>query len=98
MLTNEKMYYLVKNVQPMDGFVDLDFNIVEASKDFELITDHYFELERKAVEDFRKSFRCYSEDSNDGQDVWSFSYRNEKGDDIKYVLCGYRKVRDFVTQ
>ena len=98
MLTNEKCYFIVRNIQTRDGFFDLDFNIVEASKDFESISSHYFKLERKAVERFRKTFFCYSEDSNDGQDVWSFSYRNEKGDDIKYVLCGYRKVRDFVTQ
>lgn len=98
MLRNEKMYFIVRNIQTVDGFFDLDFNVVEASKDFETISSHYIEMERKAVEAFRKSFRCYSEDSNDGKDVWSFSYRNEKDDDITIIFCGYRKVRDFVTQ
>lgn len=96
MLTNEKLYYILRNIQK-GNIVDLDFNVVEVSNDLDMISSRYFEMERKAVEAFRKSFHCYSEDSNDGKDVWSFSYRDDKGNEIKYVLCGNRKVRDFVT-
>lgn len=97
MLTNENMYYIVKNVQTKDGFVNFDYDIVEASEDFETISSRYFRKEQKAIENYKKSFRCYSEDNNDGYDYWMFLYNDENGDEITYVLCGNRKVRDYVT-
>lgn len=96
MLTNEKLYYILRNVQK-GNIVDLDFNVVEISNDLDMISNRYFELERKAVERFRKSFHCISSDTNDGKDYWSFDYSDDKGNEITYVLCGNRKVRDFVT-
>ena len=96
MLTNEKLYYILCNVQK-GNIVDLDFHIIEVSNDLDMISNRYFEMERKAVERFRKSFTSISSDTNDGKDYWSFDYSDDKGNEITYVLCGYRKVRDFVT-
>lgn len=96
MLTNEKLYYILCNVQK-GNIVDLDFHIIEVSNDLDIISNRYFEMERKAVERFRQSFTSISSDTNDGNDYWSFDYSDDKGNEITYVLCGYRKVRDFVT-
>ena len=97
MLTNEKLYYLLQNVQK-GNFVNLDFHIIKVSNDLDIISNLYFKMERKAVEKFRKSFTSINNDTNDGNDYWSFDYSDEKGNEITYVLCGYNKVRDFVTQ
>ena len=96
MLTNEKLYYILRNVQK-GNIVDLDFHIIEVSNDLDMISNRYFEMERKAVERFRKSFTSISSDTHHGKDYWSFDYSDDKGNEITYVLCGYRKVRDFVT-
>lgn len=96
MLTNEKLYYILRNVQ-RGNIVDLDFNVVEVSNDLDMISSRYFEKEQHAAKNYRKSFTCISSDTNDGKDYWSFDYSDEKGNEITYVLCGYRKVRDFVT-
>lgn len=96
MLTNEMLYYILRNVQK-GNIVDLDFHIIKVSNDLDIISNRYFEMERKAAEKFRKSFTCISNDTNDGNDYWSFDYSDEKGNEITYVLCGYNKVRDFVT-
>lgn len=90
MFPNEKMYYILKNVQPKNS-VDLDFNVVEASSDFDDITNHYFDIEKKAVDNYRNSFRCYDDNNS-----WSFVYNDEKGNEITYVFCSDRNVRDYV--
>lgn len=90
MFPNEKIYYILKNVQPKNS-VDLDFNVVEASSDFDGITNHYFDIEKKAVENYRKSFRCYNDNNS-----WSFVYNDEKDNEITYVFCSDRNVRDYI--
>lgn len=96
MLTNEKLYYILRNVQK-GNIVDLDFNVVEVSNDLDIISSRYFAKEQHAAKNYRKSFTSICSDTNDGNDYWSFDYSDDKGNEITYVLCGYNKVRDFVT-
>ena len=71
--------------------VDLDFNVVEASSDFDDITNHYFDIEKKAVDNYGKSFRCYDDNSS-----WSFSYNDDEGNKVTYVFCSNRNIRDYL--
>ena len=90
MFPNEKIYYILKNVQP-ENMVDLDFNVVEASSDFDDITSHYFDIEKKAVDNYVKSFRCYDDNNS-----WSFSYNDDEGNKVTYVFCSNRNIRDYL--
>lgn len=92
MITNESKYYLLLNVIPYSG-IDLDFHIVKSGS-LEEIAKAYSLRERNAKKYFVETFKSIERDLND---AWSFSFDDDKGNTLKYLMCGKDKVRDFVT-